>query len=93
MKTPVLIWVLGWSLLSLLLMGADKGKAVRGKRRIPEKTLFLAAALGGSPGAIMGMVLFRHKTRHRSFLLGMPAILAAQTALLLFCGYASAFLF
>lgn len=66
------------NLLALALMGLDKGKASRGARRIPEKTLFLTAAIGGSVGAIAGMFLFRHKTRHLSFVLGLPAILLAQ---------------
>lgn len=66
------------NLLTLVLMGLDKGKARRGARRIPEKTLFLTAAIGGSVGAIAGMFLFRHKTRHLSFVLGLPAILLAQ---------------
>ena len=48
------------------------------KRRIPEKVLFVTAALGGSIGAIAGMWTFRHKTLHPSFVYGMPAILAAQ---------------
>lgn len=66
------------NLLTLVLMGLDKGKARRGARRIPEKTLFLTAAIGGSVGAIAGIFLFRHKTRHLSFVLGLPAILLAQ---------------
>lgn len=66
------------NLLALALMGLDKGKARRGARRIPEKTLFLTAVIGGSVGAIAGMFLFRHKTRHLSFVLGLPAILLAQ---------------
>lgn len=64
--------------LALLLMLADKRRAMHKKRRIPEMTLFTVAALGGSIGAIAGMYLFRHKTRHRTFTAGMPAILAVQ---------------
>ncbi len=48
------------------------------KRRIPEKTLFVVAAIGGSIGAIAGMWIFRHKTMHPTFVYGMPAILVAQ---------------
>lgn len=63
-------------------MGADKRKARLHQWRIPEKTLFLSAIAGGSVGAMLGMTFFRHKTKHLSFLLGMPAIFIAQ---LVFC--------
>lgn len=65
---------------AFLLMLADKRKARRGAWRIPEKTLLSAAALGGSVGAIAGMYLFRHKTKHPKFYIGLPLILAAQLA-------------
>ncbi len=54
------------------------GKPERMKRRVPEKILLLSAALGGSPGAIAGMLIFRHKTRHWQFRYGLPGILSAQ---------------
>ena len=50
----------------------------RNKQRIPEKTLFVVAALGGSIGAILGMWIFRHKTRHCYFTVGLPGILILQ---------------
>lgn len=59
-------------------MGIDKLKAKKRGFRIPEATLFLIAFIGGSIGSILGMYLFRHKTRHRSFIIGMPVILAVQ---------------
>ena len=59
-------------------MAADKRKAVKGKWRIPERVLFGLAILGGSIGAIAGMYTFHHKTRHRSFTIGLPAILLVQ---------------
>lgn len=64
--------------LALLLMLADKQKAKRGVWRIPEATLIGVAALGGSIGAIAGMYLFRHKTRHPKFYIGLPLILLIQ---------------
>lgn len=78
------LWIAFWSLCAFLLFGIDKGKAKRGAWRIPEKTLFLSAFLGGAPGALAGMLLFRHKTRHLSFRLGIPAALLLWAALLLF---------
>ena len=66
------------NLVGLVLMGADKSKARRHRWRIPERVLFLSAILGGSLGATVGMWLFRHKTRHWYFVVGMPAILVLQ---------------
>ena len=64
-------------------MGIDKRKAIKGAFRIPEATLFIVALIGGSPGSIAGMYTFRHKTRHRSFVYGMPAILILQVILVI----------
>lgn len=61
-----------------LLMLADKQKAKKGAWRIPEATLLGTALIGGSVGAIAGMNLFRHKTKHLKFSLGLPVILALQ---------------
>lgn len=75
---PVL---LGMNALSFGLMGADKRRARQGKRRIPERTLWAVSALFGALGGMLGMAAFHHKTRHRSFRVGMPALLAVQAAL------------
>ena len=72
------IYLLIVNALGFLLMLIDKRKAIRHRWRIPEKTLFLTAAIGGSVGSIMGMYTFRHKTKHIKFTLGMPLILALQ---------------
>ena len=69
------------SLLAFLLMGIDKGKAKRGKRRIPEKTLFLFAALLGGVGGTAGMFVFHHKTKHWYFKLFFPLLALLQLAL------------
>lgn len=61
-----------------ILMLVDKFKAKKNLWRIPERTLFLVAALGGSIGCLLGMYIFRHKTQHLTFTLGMPLILALQ---------------
>lgn len=68
------------NLAGLCLMGLDKSKARRHAFRIPEKTLFLVSILGGSIGTWAGMYLFRHKTRHWYFVVGMPFILVIQAA-------------
>lgn len=72
------------NVIAFLLMGIDKRRAVRHRWRIPEKTLFLSALLLGSIGANLGMQVFRHKTKHKSFVLGMPLILIIQTAAVLY---------
>lgn len=75
------IYLLIVNALGFLLMLIDKRKAIRHRWRIPEKTLFLTAAIGGSVGSIMGMYTFRHKTKHLQFTLGLPAILIVQLIL------------
>ena len=77
----IALWVACWSILDFVLMGVDKRKAKKHRWRVPEKTFFLIALAGGSPGAILGMYAFRHKTRHWYFKWGLPAILIAQLAL------------
>ena len=64
--------------LGFLLMLVDKWKARKNRWRVRESTLLLIAALGGSVGSLAGMYLFRHKTRHLKFTLGIPLILAGQ---------------
>ena len=61
-----------------LLMLVDKWKAKKNRWRIRESTLLIVAALGGSVGSLAGMYLFRHKTLHLKFTVGIPLILAAQ---------------
>lgn len=70
------------NLTGFVLMGIDKYKAKKRAFRIPEATLFIIAIIGGSIGSIVGMYAFRHKTRHRSFVYGMPFILIVQIALI-----------
>lgn len=84
MNQILLLWCLGLSVLGFLLMGYDKLQAKRGRRRVPEKSLFSVALLGGAAGAVLGMYLFHHKTRHWYFKWGLPAILLFQLGLLWF---------
>lgn len=77
----IAIYLLVVNILALSLMGIDKLKAKTGSFRIPEANLFLVAIIGGTPGAIIGMHLFRHKTKHWYFLYGLPAILIVQLVL------------
>lgn len=87
MNTPaelLLIWLGVLSIIAFLLMGLDKLKACRGSWRIPERTLFLFALLGGGIGGTLGMYLFRHKTRHWYFAIFFPLLAVLQAALCVF---------
>lgn len=71
------------NLITFFTFGLDKWKAKRTQshpatRRIPEKSLFLLSLLGGSPGALVGMRIFHHKTLHKTFTIGIPLILLMQ---------------
>lgn len=71
----IIIYLIVINLITFLAMFIDKRKAKKGKRRIPEKTLFILVALGGGIGGIAGMYTFRHKTKKARFIIGFPAIL------------------
>ena len=77
----LLIYLAVINLVGFLIMGVDKLRAKKQVWRVPEKSLFLVAALGGSIGTNAGMYVFRHKTKHWYFVIGMPLILIAQIAL------------
>ena len=82
MERYMLYYLAAINLAAFFLMWLDKRRARRkGARRGRERTLFLSALLGGSVGAIAGMRLFRHKTKHWYFVWGMPAILILQLVL------------
>lgn len=76
-----IVYLLLINLAGFLSMGIDKRKAQKGKWRISEKSLFLIALALGSAGSILGMYTFRHKTRHKSFVIGMPLIFLLQLLL------------
>lgn len=78
MTELILIYLLIVNAAGFLLMLVDKLKARKNLWRIPERTLFLTALMGGSIGCILGMYAVRHKTKHPTFTLGMPAILIIQ---------------
>ncbi|MBR4142885.1 MAG: DUF1294 domain-containing protein, partial [Firmicutes bacterium] len=77
---PAVLFVL--NLISFGLMDYDKRCAKAGKRRVPEKTLFIAAACFGGLGGVLGMVLCRHKTKHWYFRVFFPVLLGVQILLL-----------
>lgn len=81
MKYLILYLVL-LNIITFLTYGYDKWKAVRNAWRISEKTLFLMAFAGGSVGALLGMYLFHHKTKHASFLILIPLFLLIHIVLI-----------
>lgn len=82
--TILLGYLIAINLFGFALMGNDKTRARRKKRRIPESRLFLTAFLGGALGVLLGMNRFRHKTLHASFRVGIPLLLMLNAAAVTF---------
>ena len=83
MSTPagvLALWLVVINVVTFAVYGADKRRARRGAWRVSEKTLFLLPLLGGSVGALAGMRVFHHKTKHKEFRFGFPALLCVQCA-------------
>ena len=83
----ILLYLLIINALAFLLMLIDKLCAKKRKRRIPEIVLIGSAVIGGSLGAWCGMQFMRHKTRHKKFILGIPAIIGIQAAVAILYWY------
>ncbi|WP_291580278.1 DUF1294 domain-containing protein [Clostridium sp. UBA6640] len=81
MLLPYLIII---NLIGFYIMFLDKRKAKNHKWRIPERNIFLIALLGGSLGCLLGMNIFRHKTKHWYFKFGLPTILILQVVAIMF---------
>lgn len=79
----IIVYFLIINFIGFFSMKIDKERAKRGDWRIPEKTLFMIAALYGSVGISLGMKQFRHKTKHKSFVIGIPVMEMVQLILLI----------
>lgn len=77
----IIVYLLLMNLAGLIMMWSDKRRSEKDKWRIKERTLFIVSILGGSIGTWAGMYIFRHKTRHWYFVIGMPLILVLQIVL------------
>ena len=77
----ILLYLAAINVVTFLVYGLDKWKAKQGAWRVKESTLLLLAAVGGSVGALLGMQVFRHKTKHLQFTVGVPLILLVQIGL------------
>jgi uncharacterized membrane protein YsdA (DUF1294 family) len=75
-------WIAACSAATLGVCGLDKRAALRRGPRVRERTLLLLALAGGSPGLVLGMLAFRHKTRKASFLLRLLAVMVVQAVVL-----------
>ncbi|MBS4538494.1 DUF1294 domain-containing protein [Clostridium sp. D2Q-11] len=75
------IYSITLSIISFILMGIDKKRAKRNKWRIGEKLLLVVALIGGSPGTLIGMIVFRHKIRNKNFYIGVPIIYILHKAI------------
>ena len=80
----IIYFLLSINILTFAVYGIDKYKAKKSKWRISEKTLLLLAAAGGSIGAWLGIRFFHHKTMHKKFKYGVPAIILAQVIIIVY---------
>lgn len=78
LSTLLLVYILFINVVALIMYGLDKYKAVHSAWRISERVLLLVALVGGAMGALIGMYLFRHKTRHARFVVFVPLFLVVQ---------------
>ncbi|MFD1136714.1 DUF1294 domain-containing protein [Paenibacillus urinalis] len=81
MRTVIILWFVFINVVAYLVMSEDKRRAQKRRDRVPEKTLFLLAAIGGSLGILIAMYRKRHKTRHASFTIGVPVLLFVNAIL------------
>lgn len=79
----ILIYLVAMNVVTFFMYGIDKWKAKRSKWRISEATLLGLAVIGGSIGAWLGMRVWHHKTMHKKFQLGIPLIIVAQVAMII----------
>lgn len=80
----MLILLIVFNIADFMIVGIDKFRSKRRRWRIPERIFFIVSALGGSVGVYAGLLFFRHKTRHRYFMLGIPMIIFIQIVILYF---------
>lgn len=80
MGTILIYYLVAINVVTFFVYGIDKWKAKRSRWRIPEAALLMLAAIGGSVGALLGMYVWHHKTMHKKFQYGVPLILIAQVA-------------
>jgi uncharacterized membrane protein YsdA (DUF1294 family) len=78
----IVLYLIAINVYAIFVMYSDKRKARKHYWRVPEEKLFIIALAFGSPGILIGMKLFRHKTRHFKFIYGIPLIIILQLVVL-----------
>lgn len=84
LKNPILVFIIVINLVAAVVCVADKVKAIGKKHRISEKTLFSLSLCGGATLMFFTMLLIRHKTKHKRFMVGLPLIILLHAVILLF---------
>ncbi len=84
MKLVIAIYLILINIIAFIMYGVDKSLAIKHRWRISEATLILLAVIGGSVGAFLGMQVFRHKTKHIKFVIGVPVIFILQVVIAFF---------
>lgn len=82
MMEAIVYFLVSINILAFIVYGIDKWRAAHDRWRIPEATLLGIAVIGGSIGALLGMKVWHHKTKHKKFVFGLPAILIIQLIIL-----------
>lgn len=75
MNESIIVYIIVVNIFTIILMRIDKQKAVKSQFRIPERTFFLLSILGGAVGTYIGMKVYRHKTKHGKFTIGIPILI------------------
>ena len=81
----VIYYMIAINLIAFIFYGIDKRKAIKGSRRIPEKTLILLVVIGGAFGGFLGMKLFHHKTQKKKFYITVPIFVVLYLAVMILC--------
>lgn len=84
MWDSIMMYIVGINLFTIILMRIDKQKAEKRQFRIPERTFFLLSILGGAIGTYIGMKVFRHKTKHAKFTIGIPILILLNIAIFIY---------
>lgn len=83
-KTVLATYFIIVNIVGFIMSAVDKSAAKRHKWRVPEKNLFAVSLLGGAVGTLMSMLIFRHKTKHKRFMIGIPLIIFVQLSVYIY---------